>query len=256
MQDFCNLIRIFSSDRRTEVLNALLKEESKDKIKKRIPASTYAFIIDYLKNAGLVEENGGNIALTDSGRDCLIIFQQFEKSISTIQRLYESFPDHFIGLPDKFLIRLNELEQFEVICSEPSDILKPHRVFTDYLKKSHEIYGVSPILFPDYPATIEELARKEKKISLVVSAEVFSIISSFPIGNFSNIEIFIADTAPRIAAAVSEKFLSLGFFFKSGSYDYTRDLISTSPRALKFGMDLIEYYRAESNKVVQSIPSH
>jgi predicted transcriptional regulator len=248
--DISNFIKIFASERRTEVLDALIKGAGKDEIKGLVPSSTYAFTLDYLKKVGFAEEKGGEILLTESGRGYLVIFRQFKESIDILQHLYESFPDHVIFFPDKFLIRLHELDKFEMIGSEPSDILKPHRIFSDYIKSSHEIHGISPILFPDYPEMISGLAGSIGKISLVVSADVFQIISSYPIKNYENIEIYIADPAPRFAVAVTEKFLSIGFFYKSGSYDFTRDMISTAPTALKFGMDLVDHYRTVSRKMV------
>jgi predicted transcriptional regulator len=60
----------------------------------------------------------------------------------------------------------------------------------------------------------------------------------------------VVDELPQIAITVTDQFLSIGFFYKSGNYDFTRDLISTSPAALKFGKDLVEYYRMRSRRSV------
>jgi predicted transcriptional regulator len=164
--------------------------------------------------------------------------------------LYEAFPDHTITFPDEFALRLCEIRDARLIASEPSDILKPHRVFTDYLKNTKEIYGVSPILFPDYPEFFLALAESVETISLVVTQEVFDIVSTYPIGDHDNIKLYLAPQAPRIAATVTDTFLSIGFFYKSGGYDFTRDLIATSPEAIIFGKDLIRYYRAKSRRIV------
>lgn len=245
-----DFMKIFSSERRIEVLDALLQQETKDEIKKHIPPSTYAFTVNNLKKVGFVRETDGEVSLTDSGHANLIIFKQFKESVKTLQMLYEAFPDHVIAFPDEFALRLCEIHDAGVITSEPSDILKPHRVFTDYLKNTREIYGVSPILFPDYPEFFKSLAESVDTISLVVTQEVFDIISAYPLGNYGNLEIYLAPEIPRIAATVTDTFLSIGFFYKSGSYDFTRDLIATSPGAIKFGRDLIHHYRTESRRIV------
>ncbi len=245
-----DFMRIFSSERRIEVLDALLRQEPKDEIKKQIPSSTYAFTVSYLKKVGFVREADGEVSLTDRGHANLIIFERFKESIGTLQMLYEVFPDHEIAFPDEFALRLCELQGARVIASEPADILKPHRVFTDYLKNTREIYGVSPILFPDYPEFFKSLAESADTISLVVTQEIFDIISAYPLANYDNLEIYLAPEAPRIAATVTDTFLSIGFFYKSGSYDFTRDLIATSRGAIRFGKDLIHYYRTQSRRIV------
>jgi len=245
-----DFMKIFSSERRIEVLDALLKQEPKDEIKKHIPPSTYAFTVNYLKKVGFVREVDNEVSLTERGHANLIVFERFKESIETLQMLYEAFPDHVITFPDEFALRLWEIRDAGVVASEPSDILKPHRVFTDHLKNTREIYGVSPLLFPDYPEVFKGLAGSLNTISLVVTQEVLDIISAYPLGDYSNLEIYLAPEAPRIAATVTDTFLSIGFFYRSGSYDFTRDLIATSPEAIKFGRDLISYYRTRSRRIV------
>ncbi|WP_292409649.1 MULTISPECIES: helix-turn-helix transcriptional regulator [unclassified Methanoculleus] len=245
-----DFMKIFSSERRIEVLDALLQQETKDTIKQHIPSSTYAFTVNYLKKAGFVREVDGEVSLTDRGHASLIIFQRFKESIETLRMLYEAFPDHVIAFPDEFALRLCEIRDAQVITSEPFDILKPHRVFTDYLKNTREIYGVSPLLFPDYPEFFKGLAESGDPISLVVTQEVYDLISAYPLENYGNLEVYLTLETPRIAATVTDTFLSIGFFYKSGSYDFTRDLIATSPEAINFGMDLIRHYRTRSRRIV------
>lgn len=245
-----DFMRVFASERRIEVLDALVRQESKEEIKQHIPSSTYAFTVNSLKKVGFVREADGEVSLTDRGHAYLLIFERFKESIETLRMLYEAFPDHTITFPDEFALRLCEIRDARLIASEPSDILKPHRVFTDYLKNTKEIYGVSPILFPDYPEFFLALAESVETISLVVTQEVFDIVSTYPIGDHDNIKLYLAPQTPRIAATVTDTFLSIGFFYKSGGYDFTRDLIATSPEAIIFGKDLIRYYRAKSRRIV------
>jgi len=245
-----DFMKVFSSERRIEVLDALLRQESKDEIKRHIPPSTYAFTVNSLKKVGFVREADGEVSLTDRGHAYLVIFERFKESIDTLRILYEAFPDHTITLPDEFALRLCEIRDARLVASEPSEILKPHRVFTDYLRNTKEVYGVSPILFPDYPDFFKTLADNADMISLVVTQEVFDIISVYPIRDYSNIEIYLASESPGVAATVTDTFLSIGFFYKSGSYDFTRDLIATSPGAIKFGKDLIHYYKTQSRRIV------
>lgn len=149
--DIADLMKTFSSSRRMEVLESLLKGETRDEIKERVPTSTFAFTIDYLKKEGLADVVAGDVVVTDRGRAYLLIFDQFRKSILTLETLYATFIDHTIYFPDEFLPRLYEIADSEIVMSEPSNVLKPHRVFFENISRSREIMGVAPLLFPDYP---------------------------------------------------------------------------------------------------------
>jgi predicted transcriptional regulator len=248
--DISDLMKTFASGRRMEVLEALLRGETKDEIKGRVPASTFAFTIDYLKKVGFAEGTNSEVVLTERGHAYLVIFNQFRNSIATLENLYQYFPDHKIYFPDEFFVRLYEIRESRLVTSEPSDVLKPHRVFFENLRNSREIFGVSPLMFPDYANIFSVLAGNQLRISLVVTEEIFRIISEYPIAQYENIEIFVLEEIPQIAITVTDQFLSIGFFYKSGNYDFTRDLVSMSPAALKFGRDLVEYYRNTSRRSV------
>jgi len=246
-----DFMKIFASGRRMEVLEALLKGRTKKEIKASVPVSTFAFTVDYLKKVKFAMERDGEVVLTDSGRAYLMVFEHFIRSITTLQKIFRAFPDHIIFFPDDFYIRLYEISTFELVASEPSDVLKPHRVFFGYLRESENIEGVTPLLFPDYPEMLYELVTfQNPSISLVVSEDIHTTILGYDQNAFENVEIYVIDHAPKIALTVSDVFLSIGFFYKSGNYDFTRDLIATSPEALKFGRDIVAYYRQQSRKIV------
>ncbi len=244
-----DVMKIFSSERRIEVLDALFTGEPIDSVKEHIPPSTYSFTINYLKNVGYVEEVWGSAVLTDRGRGYLIIFEQFKENLDLLLRLHDHFPDHVIHFPDRFYTRLHELQGFQVITSEPSNVLKPHQVFFDHIRRSKYVLGISPLLFPDYVDFFGQMVEQSRSISLVVTPEVYEEIASSDALHRENVQIYIIDTAPPIAAAVTDQFVSIGFFYRSGSYDFTRDLIATSPEAKKFGHDLIEHYIRKSRKM-------
>lgn len=136
------------------------------------------------------------------------------------------------------------------MISDPADVLKPHRIFSEYILRSREIYGVSPLIYPDYPRLFAGIIKSATIISLVVTEEIFDAISEYPLEEYENLEIYVIDRNPKIAATVTDTFLSIGFFYRSGIYDFSRDLVATSPSALKFGRDLVEYYRRHARNVI------
>ncbi len=106
---------------------------------------------------------------------------------------------------------------FELVTSEPSNILRPHQVFFENIRRSKSIMGVSPIMFPDYVNFFNQMVNSLDSISLVVTEEVYKGIPSSSALESEKVNIYIIDTLPPIAAAVTDRFVSLGFFYKSGS---------------------------------------
>ncbi|WP_301662452.1 helix-turn-helix transcriptional regulator [Methanoculleus frigidifontis] len=242
-------MKLFSSRRKIEILDALFNGDSIDSIKKQMPASTYSVTMHSLASAGYVEEIRGDAVLTDRGRACRILFAQLNESLDTLLRLHDAFPEHSIRFPDPFYARLHELQGFRVITAEPKNVLKPQKVFFDYLGRSKHVMGITPFLFPDYIDFFSRMAEQSTRIALVVTPGVYEGISSSEAIGRENVAIYVADDVPPIAAAVTDQFVSIGFFYRSGSYDFTRDLIATSPEAKRFGHDLIGHYMGRSRKV-------
>ncbi|RXE55271.1 hypothetical protein ABH15_10835 [Methanoculleus taiwanensis] len=243
-----DFMKIFASERRIEVLDALVRGESKEEIKEHIPPSTFAFTFNHLKQAGFADVRGGDVCLTDRGHAYLVIFETFKDNVNALEKLFNAFPDHTIAFPDEFFMRLHEIGDFELITSEPSNVLKPHQVFFENIRKSKSIRGISPLMFPDYVDFFGQMINSIDTISLVVTEEIYGRIPSSA-RESETINFYIIDEVPPIAAAVTDRFVSLGFFYKSGSYDFTRDAISTSPRAIAFGNALIEHYMKQSRKI-------
>ncbi len=244
-----DVMKAFSSERRIELLDALYNGESTDSIKKQIPPSTYSFTMNFLKDVGYVEEKRGSAVLTDRGRAYLILFEHFKENLDMLLRLHDVFPDHSIQFPDPFYTRLHELQEFRIVTSEPSNIMKPQQVFLDHIRQSNCVMGISPFLFPYYVDFFSRMAERSGAIRLVVTPEVYTGISSSEALKRENVQMYIIDDTPPIAAAVTDQFVSIGFFYRSGSYDFTRDLIATSPEAKKFGRDLIEHYIGRAHAV-------
>ncbi len=85
-----DFMKIFASERRIEVLDALVRGESKETIKEHVPPSTYAFTMNHLKQAGFAEERGGEVNLTDRGHAFLVIFETFKDNVSNPGKALQS----------------------------------------------------------------------------------------------------------------------------------------------------------------------
>lgn len=97
-----DFIKFFSSERRLEMLEALLRGENAEAIRTRLPGSTYAYTLNTLKTAGMVSEMDREISITAKGRASLIILAQAKESLATFDAIGRFYHDHDIGLPEEF----------------------------------------------------------------------------------------------------------------------------------------------------------
>jgi len=243
-------MKIVSGENRIKVLEALARGETKEQIRQQIPKSTLFHALKSLRGAELIEEDRDKLRITSKGYACFKLFEKFRDSYLTLKRILEHFSGHVIPFPEEFFIRLHELGDFRVVISESWDLLKPHRTYVEYLMKSREVHGVSPIFFPDYPGVFKEVDKKADIIELVVTKDILEVLSGHTLENYQNLELYVTDGNPQMAFAVTDIFFSIGFFYKSGGYDFTRDLISTTPSAIKFGVDLFNYYKSRARRVL------
>jgi len=97
-------------------------------------------------------------------------------------------------------------------------------------------------------------------VQLIVSKEILGYLSSMPqkmkeeygknVDIKDNLKVFFTEKPPTVAFTVSEKFNSLGLKSKNSPIAYMgMDLNSTDPRAIKWGLDLFDYYKKQSKPV-------
>jgi predicted transcriptional regulator len=250
VENVYDLMRIFYNERVIKVLESILSKEEYWTVKSSYPKSTFYNIIRVLRKVEFIKEDVDSYHITTAGLVYLKVFKMFSECVETISKILRHFPDHKVVFPDEFLLRLHEIKDFEVVTSSRLDILKPIKTYVEYIKESKEIYGVSPILFSDYSEIFKDLLGKNT-VALVLTEDVAEQIVDKTLERYKpKLEIYVIDFNPYIAFTVTDRFLSIGFFYESGNYDFTRELISTSPSALKFGKDLFEYYRAKAKRIL------
>jgi predicted transcriptional regulator len=251
VENVYDLMRVLYNERVVRVLESIPSKEEYWKVKSSYPKSTFYNIIRVLRKAEFIKEDIDSYHITTAGLLYLRIFKIFSECVETISNILRHFPDHKIVFPDEFLLRLHEIKDFEVVTSSCLDILKPIKTYLEYLRESKEMYGVSPILFSDYSEIFRDLLEKNTTVVLVLTEDVAEqIVDKIIERHKPKLEIYVVDFNPHIAFTVTDRFLSIGFFYESGNYDFTKKLISTSSSAIKFGRDLFEYYKAKSKRIL------
>ncbi|NOZ69673.1 MAG: winged helix-turn-helix domain-containing protein, partial [Deferribacteres bacterium] len=186
-------------------------------IKKATNSSSSAIIpqLRRLERRGLVTRNGRRYSLSYAGE---VIAEHLHRLTATAE-VFERFPEfwssHEISaLPQEFRMRLYELGNYRVIKGDSTDPFVPHREYLKILKEADWMMGVSPVLHPDYPEAVLNLARRGKKISLILTEEVIEkIIQKYPEElnegiRYPNTTLMVCSDA-SVAFTVTDSFLSM-----------------------------------------------
>jgi predicted transcriptional regulator len=253
MLDINELIKVMNDERVMSILNGIAQGKSLEDVRNSISKSTFYRLLDRLESLQILKLERDKICFTSIGYACYRAFEKFKKSLITLEKIVSNFPNHRITFPDDFFLRLHEIEDFEVMTSSKSDLLKPHRTFIKLLRDSRDIMGLASVYYHDYPQVLEEIAENVNSLSLILTKDVAEEVfksETLAIMKRCNAELYVIDHNPYIAFTVTDRFLSIGFFYNSSeAYDFTRDLISTSPSAMRFGRDLFEHYLSHSKKI-------
>jgi predicted transcriptional regulator len=189
--------------------------------------------------------------------DIMIFFHwTWIRCMPPIARNEEFWIRHIItGIPQPLRKRINELGDYIIIESEPTEIFQPHKQFMKKLLDSKWIKGVSPIFHPEYPNAFVQLANKGVEISLILTKNVFDKVEAEykeelkKFLGYKNATMMVCEEEILVAFTVTDLFLSLGLFFKEGEYDTHHDLQSTEGSAIKWGEDLFNYYKVRSKEI-------
>ncbi len=203
-----------------------------------------------MEACNLIARNGKGYRLTSIGEVVAEHLSRLEKTLGTFKCDFKFWADHDItGIPEEFRLRLYELEGFRILRGSKANPLLPHREYIRNIKNSKWIKGVSPVFHDDYPEIFIQLLKEGANISIILTPEVLREIrvrnpkELIEALNTGRVKLFVYPGEIKVAFTVTDRFLSLGLFDKTGTYDFSTTLISFEDSARRFGESLFEYYR-------------
>lgn len=248
------------SAKRREMLLRLSEEKRTLKDFRELFGDISQTLIPELKKLefyGLIEKQNNFFSLTEIGTVVVQSMSNFLDTVSALEEYNEFFKGHRITVfPKEFILRIGELRGGKVLKSTRVNLLLTYFEYRKLLGRSTRIFGISPVFYPDFVNTFRGLAKKGKKIELILTEEVMNLVSSqykeafddFTKRRSVNVWVYPGDILFTLTA--SDAFISLGLFNKDGTYDVTRDLICQTGAALKWGCDLFNYFK-ERSKVIE-----
>jgi predicted transcriptional regulator len=212
-----------------------------------------------LEGMGLVERLEGDFSLTPYGKAVRNRAQESFEFYAT----YEKFKGFWNkqrtdGIPQELWFRIGELNNSQLMQNIPSNVTAAHDSFVLLLNSiKTKFYGVSPIFHEEYLHATLLMLRKQVDTQLILNPEIFRVMANMPKKLKTelrelckNAKWYLYDKELRVAFTVSESFLSLALEPKDNSMHYmNKDLQSTDPRAVSWGLDLFEHYKKQSTPV-------
>jgi predicted transcriptional regulator len=247
------------SEKREYILFLLLEEpRTLDEIKSYFNVSSPEIIprIKEMETKNLIYKYNKHYILTPIGKVVARFFQPLINTLHVIEENEEFWKEHMVeAIPEYFLERIGELGNCKLIENRLENMYEPHTEFFENIAKSEFVMGVAPIFNPAYPLFFSQLALQKVHIALILTKNVFEKVKKDHGDNLqrfldcNNASLYVLDEDIRLAFVVTNNFLSLSLFFKNGTFDAHRDLISFDKSALKWGEELFKFYEERSEEI-------
>ena len=250
---------LVDSEKRKNLL-LLLRGSSKtlDEIREPLRVTSSGIIpqIRKMEERHLIAQVNRKYKLTEMGSVIADYFCNFEGIEKIFKNDIKYWDEHKISaIPLEFRLRLHELGNYEIVRSTPTDIFKPHSEDMRNLMNSSLMKGIAPVLYPDYPRYVSDLAEKSMDISIIITDEILEIIEKtymkehniYP--GLKKIYLSVCHEKIEFAFLAADHFLSLRLFLKDGNYDFHEKIMSFDKSAIVWGEDLFNYYLKRSEKI-------
>ncbi len=251
------LIYVMSSGVRKGLVNLLGESRSLTELKEYLGTASSNIIprIKELENKNLVVREDGKYRLTYTGVILAKKVQMADNLTMLLEHNGQFLNEHDLTwIPKNLLWRIDELADCKPVKNRMEDTSAIHNAVFDDLIKSQSIVGISPIFNSNYPEFILSIARQKIPVSIILTDRIFRNVEknhSDALQEYfalDNAKMYIIDDA-RLALAVTDTFLALFLPHKNGQLDSQSCLVSFEKSALKWGMELFEYYRQKSEEI-------
>lgn len=209
-----------------------------------------------MENRQLIYQSSRKYMLTEIGKIISEFLLRFEKILKMFGNDMKFWSEHNIsGIPEEFCLRLYELGNYEICRSTPTDIFRPQNEYLRNLSNASWMKGASPVLHPNYPKYIMDLADKGVPVSVILTKDLLEKIKEMfkeELKSYldkENFKIMVCDENIGIAFSVTDFFLSMRLFLNDDTYDYYQNILSFDKSAIRWGGDMFSYFETRSKKL-------
>ena len=251
--------KLFRSELKLNMLSSLLRGEKKLGAMRDELGSSGSTIIHALKDLeemSLTRQEGKYYKLTSLGVMEAMLIEEASLSMKVLERFQDFWLQHDItAIPGHLLQRIGALQDSTLIQDNSMALDRVHVTFQRLLLASRRVWGVSPIFHSDFVGAFQRLLGEGATVDLILTRGVLDktlgLADTEQIIDYimrDKLRVFLTEEL-RIALTVTENGFSMGLFMKDGEYDYTRDLVSSSPKAIEWGEELFRHHLKEAKRL-------
>jgi len=251
--------KLFRSELKLDILSSLLRGDKKLSVLRDELGSSGSTIIHALKDLekmNLTRQEDKHYKLTSLGIMEAMLIGEAYSAVKVLERFQDFWLQHDItAIPGHLLQRIGALQDSTLIQDNSMALDKVHVTFQQLLRASRRVWGVSPIFHSDYVGAFQRLLGEGATVDLILTRGVLDktlgLADTEQIIDYimrDKLRVFLTEEL-KIALTVTENGLSMGLFKTDGEYDYTRDLVSSSPEAIKWGEELFRHHLKEAKKL-------
>ena len=251
--------KLFRSELKLNMLSSLLRGEKKLGAMRDELGSSGSTIIHALKDLeemSLTRQEGKYYKLTSLGVMEAMLIEEASLSMKVLERFQDFWLQHDItAIPGHLLQRIGALQDSTLIQDNSMALDRVHVTFQRLLLASRRVWGVSPIFHSDYVGAFQRLLGEGATVDLILTRGVLDktlgLADTEQIIDYimrDKLRVFLTEEL-RIALTVTENGFSMGLFMKDGEYDYTRDLVSSSSKAIEWGEELFRHHLQEAKRL-------
>jgi len=251
--------KLYRSELKLNIISSLLRGEKKLSTLREELGSSGSTIIHALKDLealNLTQQEGKHYKLTSLGVMEAILIEEASSAVKVLERFQDFWLQHDVtDIPSHLLQRIGALQDSTLIQDNSIALDRVHLTFQQLLLTSRRVRGVSPIFHSDYVGAFQRLLSEGATVELILTSGVLdktlTLADTEQILDYimrDKLRIFLTDEL-KIALTVTENSFSMGLFTKDGEYDYSRDLVSNSPKAIEWGEELFQHHLKDARRL-------
>ena len=252
-KEFSGIKYILTSGMRSKLLLAIYDnpknlDELRNVIKK--PSATILHGLKELETSNLVKKTNKQYQLTSNGYLITTNMIKLVENWYAINKSKVFWNNHDLSdIPDEVLKNVYLLKDAEYVNSTTSDLSNAFNAYLKLISKAKDLKIILPIYSEKYLKHLIKLLSENRleSLELTLNEEILDSMkenTSLKESIIENEKVKIKCIKRKIKVflTVSDEFMSLTLFFKDGHYDDSQILIAYDQNALKWAMNLIDYY--------------
>ncbi|MDO5823705.1 winged helix-turn-helix domain-containing protein [Methanobrevibacter sp.] len=254
--EYQNVKYILTSGMRTRLLLSIYEESKnleqlRNELKK--PSATILHGLKELENINLIQKVQKHYELTSNGYLLTTNMIKLIENWYSINKSEKFWNNHDLSdIPESLLNNIYLLKDAEYETSTTSDLSNAFNKYIDLISESKELHIILPIYSENHFKHMINLLNENRlqSLELIVNNKILTSIKENPdleenLIKHEKVRVKCIKHDLKLFLTYSKNFMSLTLFLKDGHYDDSQILIGKDENALRWALNLIQFFPIE-----------